>query len=94
MATYRLADGISAETALRLCAVVVAVGLLVGAGVQTTGVAADSAAAAGGVAFDVLSDATDHGGVTLSLGISPKRALVSLAFLGAIAARNGRTHET
>ncbi|MGB9964472.1 hypothetical protein [Halobacterium sp. CBA1126] len=74
---------------MRLCAVAAAVCLLVGAGVQTAAAGGEPTATRGdSVDADDADDADD---VPVALSISPKRALVSLAFLGAIAARNRRT---
>ncbi|WP_353634799.1 hypothetical protein ABSL23_04005 [Halobacterium sp. NMX12-1] len=78
---------------MRLCAVAAAVCLLVGAGVQSVAAGGESTAALGdsdylAAATDAAADAADD--TQLTLGISPKRALVSLAFLGAVAARKRR----
>jgi len=87
LAAYPLRYCINAEVAARLCVAVVAVCLLVGAGVQS-GIAGDGSAASG----DSVAEQSRLAGVVpaLALQISPQRALASLAFLGAIAARNAR----
>lgn len=93
MATYWKAYGINAETAVRLCAVAGVVCLLVGAGVQSVAAGGESTVTtedSGLVTFAGGSDSDQNDNSPLALSISPQRALVSLAFLGAVAARKRR----
>lgn len=93
MATYRQTYDINAETAVRLCAVAVVVGLLVGASVQPVAAGGESPVTQGDSALAASADDPDSDQADdspLALSISPKRALVSLAFLGAVAARKRR----
>ncbi|UHH25355.1 hypothetical protein [Halobacterium noricense] len=78
---------------MRLCAVAAVVCLLVGAGVQSVAASSESTVTTEDsalVTFAGGSDSEQNDDSPLALGISPKRALVSLAFLGAVAARKHR----
>jgi hypothetical protein len=90
LATYRQTYAINAETAVRLCAVAVVVGLLVGASVQPVAAGGESPVTQGDSAFADDPDSDQSDDSPLALSISPQRALVSLAFLGAVAARKRR----
>ncbi|MCD2203185.1 hypothetical protein [Halobacterium sp. KA-6] len=78
---------------MRLCAVAGVVCLLVGAGVQSVAAGGESTVTtedSGLVTFAGGSDSDQNDNSPLALSISPQRALVSLAFLGAVAARKRR----
>lgn len=93
MATYWKPYGINVDTAARLCAVAVVVCLLVGASVQplsTGGESTDTPEDSTLVASADDTDSAQADDSPLALSISPQRALVSLAFLGAVAARKRR----
>ncbi|MXR22043.1 hypothetical protein [Halobacterium bonnevillei] len=96
---------IDAETVTRLCALAFVVPLISFGAVQPAAAVGDEEPAVRGdtVPSDAPADAADTtveqddtdqgeaaGGDALTLSISPKRALVSLAFLGALLARRHR----
>ncbi|MCG1004371.1 MULTISPECIES: hypothetical protein [Halobacterium] len=92
MATCSFHYPIRSEAIARLSVVALAALLLAGAAVPAAATADDPTATPGDTDLEEThSDSDQSGTAPLALSISPKRALVSLAFLGAVAARRRRT---